>query len=182
MYNKTRWESFKTDGEQVVNRLKKLVHEVNNRRVLVQHDAMRTIPIASAAAGALLALSCSSIQPVAINSGDQCFRCRRPIIERATATELMDGNRMATKFRAPGCMAKYLAAHPEENGTIFVTDYATGKWIRPEHAMFVPVVLNRDTGESDYRAFFNKSDAEAAATALRAVPVDWATVMERARS
>ena len=106
----------------------------------------------------------------------RCIHCR------ATATELMDGNRMATKFRAPGCMAKYLAAHPEENGTIFVTDYATGKWIRPEHAMFVPVVLNRDTGESDYRAFFNKSDAEAAATALRAVPVDWATVMERARS
>jgi hypothetical protein len=98
------------------------------------------------------------------------------------ATELMDGSRMATKFRAPGCMAKYLAAHPEETGTIFVTDYATGKWIRPERAMFVPVLLNRDTGESDYRAFFNKPDADAAATALHAVPVDWTAVMEKARS
>jgi hypothetical protein len=143
---------------------------------------MGRIAVTSIAAGALLALSCSSVRPVAINSGDQCFRCRRPIIERAMATELMDGNRMATKFRAPGCMAKYLAAHPEENGTIFVTDYATGKWIRPERATFVPVLMNRDTGESDYRAFFNKSDADAAATALHAMPVDWTTVMERARS
>jgi hypothetical protein len=143
---------------------------------------MRRIAITSIAAGALLGLSCSSIRPVAINPGDQCFRCRRPIVETAMATELLDGNRMATKFRAPGCMAKYLAAHPEENGTVLVTDYPTGKWIRPEHAMFVPVVMNRDTGESDYRAFFNKSDADAAAAALHSVPVDWTAVKEKARS
>jgi hypothetical protein len=98
------------------------------------------------------------------------------------ATELMDGNRLATKFRGPGCMAKYLVAHPDETGTTFVTDYATGKWIRPQRALFVPVVTNRDTGESDYRAFFNKADADAAAAAVHAVPIDWAAVLERARS
>ena len=63
------------------------------------------------------------------------------------AAELLDGNRLASKFRAPGCLAKYLADHPEETGTIFVTDYVTGKWIRPEQAKFVPVVVNPDTGE-----------------------------------
>jgi hypothetical protein len=133
-------------------------------------------------AGALLAVSCHSIRPVAIHSGDQCFRCRRPIVERALATELMDGNRLATKFRAPGCMAKYLVAHPEETGTLFVTDYATGKWIRPERALFVPMVMNRDTGESDYRAFFNKAEAAAAATELHTVAIEWAAVVEKARS
>ena len=44
--------------------------------------------------------------------------------------ELMDGNRFVSKFRAPGCMARYLIDHPGETGTTFVTDYATGKWLR----------------------------------------------------
>jgi hypothetical protein len=146
-----------------------------------QEDAMRAHAILVVGAGALLALSCSSVWPVAIHSGDQCFRCRRPIVERATAAELMDGS-FASKFRAPGCMAKYLVAHPEETGATFVTDYATGKWIRPDRALFVPVVVNRATGESDYHAFVDKAAADAAAAESHTIPIDWNTVMERAGS
>ena len=79
-------------------------------------------------------------------------------------------------------MAKYLADHPSETGTTFVTDYATGKWVRPDQALFVPVVVNRNTGESDYHAFSNKADAAAAAAESHTVPVDWKTVLEKARS
>jgi len=141
---------------------------------------MRKLGVIGVVAGALIALSCSSVSPVAIHPGDQCFRCRRSIAERAMAAELLDGNRLATKFRAPGCLAKYLIDHPDETGTLFVTDYGTGKWIRPERAQFVPVVVNRDTGESDFRAFFNKADADAAALELHTVPIDWTTVMATA--
>jgi hypothetical protein len=143
---------------------------------------MGKLAIVNVAVGALLAVSCSSVSPVAIQPGDQCFRCRRPIVERAMASELMDGNRFAAKFRGPGCMAKYLVAHPDETGATFVTDYTTGKWIRSQRALFVPVVTNRDTGESDYRAFFNKADADAAAAEVHAVPIDWTTVLANARS
>jgi len=142
---------------------------------------MRRLGMTGVALVALLAPACSSVRPVAINNGDQCFRCRRPIVERAMAAELMDGNRFASKFRAPGCMAKYLASHPEETGTTFVTDYTTGRWIRPQRALFVPVLLNRDTGESDYHAFLSKADADAAAFEQHTVPVDWTAVMEKAR-
>ena len=143
---------------------------------------MRKIGLTGVALVAFLTPACSSVRPVAVHDGDQCFRCRRPIVERAMAGELMDGNRFASKFRAPGCMAKYLAAHPEETGTIFVTDYATGKWIRPEQALFVPVLLNRDTGESDYRAFLSKANADVAAAELHTVPIAWQTVMEKAKA
>jgi hypothetical protein len=57
MDNKTRWESLKTDGEQVVAKLKKLVHEGNVRRVLVQQDG-RTIaefPLTAGVVGLVLA-------------------------------------------------------------------------------------------------------------------------------
>ena len=60
-------------------------------------------------------------------------------------------------------------------------DHVTGKWIRPERALFVPVLLNRNTGESDYHAFLSKADADAVASALQTVPVDWKTVVEKAR-
>jgi hypothetical protein len=143
---------------------------------------MRPHAVAGAALGALLTLSCSSVRPLAIHDGDQCFRCRRPIVERAMAAELMDGGRFASKFRAPGCMAQYLADHPGETGALFVTDYATGKWVRPERALFVPILLNRDNGESDYHAFLNPSDAEAAAAESHTVPIDWKTVLQHARS
>ena len=143
---------------------------------------MRLHAIAAVATGALLTLSCTSVRPVAIHDGDQCFRCRRPIVDRANAAEMMDGNRFASKFRAPGCMAKYLADHPDETGTTFVTDYATGKWVRPDQALFVPVVVNPQTGESDYHAFLNKGDADRAAAEAHTAPVDWKTVLDHARA
>jgi hypothetical protein len=121
------------------------------------------------------------VNPIAINDGDQCFRCRRPIIEKTMAGEMVEGT-FASKFRAPGCMAKYLVEHPNETGTMFVADYTTGKWMHPDKAFFVPVVLNPNTGESDYHAFLNKADADAAATAAHAAPIDWKTVLEKARS
>lgn len=143
---------------------------------------MRLHAVAFAAIGALLTLSCGSVRPVAVHDGDQCFRCRRPIVEKAMAAELMDGNRFASKFRSSGCMAKYLADHPGETGTMFVTDYVTSKLVRTEGVLFVPVLLNRDTGERDYRAYLQKADADAAAAELHSVPIDWKTVLEKARS
>ncbi len=142
---------------------------------------MRLHAIAGAAIGALLTVSCSSVRPVAIHDGDQCFRCRRPIIEKTMAAELMDGN-LASKFRAPGCIAKYLVDHPNETGTIFVTDFATGKWVSPDAALFVPIVMDRNTGESDYHAFASKAAAAAAAADAHTAPIDWKTVLDKARS
>ena len=141
---------------------------------------MRMYAIACAAA-ALLTASCGSVSPVAIHDGEQCFRCRRSIAEKAMAAEMMDGT-FASKFRSSGCMAKYLADHPNETGTTFVTDFATGKFVRPERALFVPVLVNSNTGERDSRAYLQKADADAAAAELHSVPVNWTTVLEQARS
>src|SRR5689334_21067722 len=96
--------------------------------------------------------SCSAMAPVKVNAGDQCFRCRRSIIDERLAAETIDANGFVSKFRAPGCMAKYLVAHPNETGIVFVTDYVTGRMISPDAAFFVPVLLDRNTGEREYRA------------------------------
>ena len=38
MKTKTCWESFKAEGENVVDKVKQIVHEGNVRRVVVTHD------------------------------------------------------------------------------------------------------------------------------------------------
>lgn len=141
---------------------------------------MRTARLVLLGAASLLVASCSAIAPVRINAGDQCFRCKRIISDTRLAAEQIQGG-LTSKYRAPGCMAKYLVAHPDEGGTLFVTDYVTGKMIPPAEAVFVPVLLDRNTGEADYQAYKTGADASAAAQELATPPVDWQTVLDRAR-
>jgi hypothetical protein len=141
---------------------------------------MRAARFVLLGAASLLVLACSSIAPVKIHAGDQCFRCRRIIADTRLAAEQIQGG-LTSKYRAPGCMAKYLVAHPDEGGALFVTDYVTGKMIPPTEAIFVPVLLDRNTGEGDYQAYKTGADASAAALDLATTPVDWQTVLDRAR-
>jgi hypothetical protein len=54
---KTVWESFKTESENVVERLKQLIHEGNVRRVVIQHQgkSVAEFPLTAGVVGAVLA-------------------------------------------------------------------------------------------------------------------------------
>jgi hypothetical protein len=130
----------------------------------------------------LVVVSCSSFAPVAVSTGDQCFRCRRIIHDRYVAAEMIDRNGFVSKYRGPGCLAKYLAGHPDETATVFATDYATGRMFSPDQLLFVPVLLDRATGESDYRAYRLKANAFDMAERDHTIPVDWQTVLAIAGS
>ncbi len=110
--------------------------------------------------------ACSSIQPVAVQVGDRCLRCRRSIGDLRVAGEIVDRMRAPFPFRTAGCMAKYVKVTPAENITaIFVTDYRTGRMLQADDAWFVPTQLTQPDGkkvESDYLAFRSRADAEAA--------------------
>jgi uncharacterized protein DUF4342 len=57
MGEQTCWQSFKAEGEGVIERIKALIHEGNVRRVVVQHGG-RTVaefPLTAGVVGALLA-------------------------------------------------------------------------------------------------------------------------------
>jgi len=125
-------------------------------------------------------LSCSSVAPVKIALGDQCFRCRRPIHNERVATETIDTNGFVSKYRGPACMAKYLVSHPDQKATVYVTDYATGKFIAPDVAFYVPEVTDTNTGELEYRAYKAQTDANQAAAQLKAKYVRWNDVLDRA--
>jgi hypothetical protein len=128
----------------------------------------------------LVMLSCTSVAPVKVIAGDQCFRCKRIIHDERIAAESIDGNMFAAKFRGPGCMAKYIAAHPDPTATVFVTDHSSGKMIASRDAFYVPVVVDKQTGETDYRAFARRPEAEAAAFELRTTMIRWDAVLDRA--
>jgi hypothetical protein len=91
------------------------------------------------------------------------------------------GGGYASNFRTPGCLAKYLADHPDERNVVFVSDYAgASKMLLAESAVFVPT-LNRDNGERDYIAFKDRAAANAEATMRQTSLVTWADVLEQAK-
>jgi hypothetical protein len=57
MSEQTYWESIKTEGGQLLDRLKELVHEGNVRRVVVQHEGktVAEFPLTAGVLGALIA-------------------------------------------------------------------------------------------------------------------------------
>ena len=57
MTTKTIWETFKAEGENVVERVKEIVHEGNVRRVIVKHDGRNVaeFPLTAGVVGAVLA-------------------------------------------------------------------------------------------------------------------------------
>jgi len=135
-----------------------------------------------ACAISILAVSCAGIRPVKIAEGDQCFRCKRVIADARLGAETIGSSGLVSKFKAPGCMATYLASHPPGDDSIWVTDYTTGKMIPPSRAKFVPVVVNRDTGERDFRAYLDTRQADVAAVDLHTAPTNWEGVLEFGRT
>lgn len=140
-------------------------------------NAMKT---ACAGLLSLTLVSCGAVMPVKVAMGDQCFRCRRTIINERVATETIDTNGFVSKFRGPGCMAKYLTTHPDQKATVFVTDYASGKMVAPDTAFYVAEVVDRNTNETDYRAYRNQADANTAASELNTTYVRWTDVLDKA--
>ena len=57
MSDKTFWESIKVEGENIVDKVRELIHQGNVRRVVVQHQG-RTVaefPLTAGVVGAVLA-------------------------------------------------------------------------------------------------------------------------------
>jgi hypothetical protein len=143
---------------------------------------MNRIRTVCVALSSVAVLSCS-VAPVKVVTGDQCFRCRRPILNERLAAETISGEgaRFVAKFRGPGCMAKYLVEHPDAKAVVYVTDYASGRMIPPAGAFYVSQIVERNTGEIEYRAYGHQADAQSAAAELNSAPLSWNEVLDKAR-
>ena len=144
---------------------------------------MKPTSVIACAALSLLAISCGSVQPVKINMGDQCFRCRRTINDVQIAAETIGKSGLVSKFKGAGCMAKYLARNPlGEGDAAFVTDYVSGNMIAPERARFVKVIVDPNAGEQDFRAYRDSRQADAAALEFKTTTTSWQGVLDFGRS
>jgi len=57
MTEKTYWDSFKAESENVVSKIKEVIHEGNVRRVVIQHQGhtVAEFPLTAGVVGAVLA-------------------------------------------------------------------------------------------------------------------------------
>lgn len=79
MTDRTIWESIKAEGEDVFENLKKLIHEGNVRRIVVQHGG-RTVaefPLTAGVIGAVLAPVLAAIGAIVAVLKDCTIRVER---------------------------------------------------------------------------------------------------------
>jgi hypothetical protein len=134
-------------------------------------------------AGLLLTVvvACSSVKPVAIRAGDLGTASRQPIRNVKVAAEIVPpGRRPALEFRTVSSMARYLYAHGDTPGTLFVTDYPTGRLIPVETATFVKGPVDGNSKDLDYYAFENVNAAAAFGEKNGEAATDWPSIRERA--
>jgi hypothetical protein len=131
---------------------------------------MRTAAILALA---LLVCACGSLTPVAVRSGDICETCKKQIKDVKYAGEAITPQGVVLKFRTPECLAAYVRRHPDAIAAKFVTDYPSGRFIRPESATFVRTLLDENTREMTYAAFAQVSEAVKFSKDHLSSPIDW---------
>jgi hypothetical protein len=119
-------------------------------------------------------VGCTSVRPVRVQAGDVCVRCQRTIVDTRLAAEIIDAQGDVLKFRAPLCMAQYLAQHPAKAVAIYVTDYTSGEMFPAMNGTFVRVTL--EASEREYAAFRSPIDAARFMKEHGGGVVDWVTV------
>jgi len=122
---------------------------------------------------ALLVGACSSYAPVPVNAGDTCETCKKAITDVKFAGEVITPQGVVLKFRTPECLANYVRQHPEGVAAKYVTDYSSGRMIRPESATYVRTVLDENTREMTHAAFLRLNDAVVFGKDRVSSPVDW---------
>ncbi len=128
----------------------------------------------------LLLVGCAvPAKSVAIRGGDTCDHCRRSIQDEKLAAELVTKNGMAYKFRTVHCMAQYMVQEqPTPIGTLFVTDYKTGRMFRAERGNYVATTIDKNTNERDFLAFAGENEATGAAKENATKVLTWEDVLK----
>jgi uncharacterized protein DUF4342 len=89
MADETYWESFKAESEQIVDKIRDLIHEGNVRRVVVQQHG-RTIaefPLTAGVVGAVLAPVVAAIAAIVAMAKDCTIRVERSEANSAPGQE-----------------------------------------------------------------------------------------------
>lgn len=79
MSDKTYWDSFKAEGENVIAKLKALIHQGNVRRVVIEQDgrSVAEFPLTAGVVGAVLAPPLAAIGALVALLQDCTIRVER---------------------------------------------------------------------------------------------------------
>ena len=130
----------------------------------------------------LVLLGCSSLQPLAIRTGETCYSCRQVISEPKIAAEMIDSAGHASKFDTVECLARYVNEHPNEKiDGVFVTDYKSGRLFEATDAYYVKGTVMPGSMRKVYAAFRSSGDAEAFAKSQNSPMVQWKAVVNEVK-
>ena len=89
MVEKTIWESFRAESENILDRIRNLIHEGNVRRIIVEHEG-RTVaefPVTAGVVGAVLAPVAAGIGAIVALLNDCTIQVERTEEKESAANE-----------------------------------------------------------------------------------------------
>ena len=89
MTEKTFWESFKVEGESIVDKVKEIVHEGNVRRVVIKQNgrSIAEFPLTAGVVGAVLAPVLAAIGALVALAKDCSIEVERTEAAKPAADE-----------------------------------------------------------------------------------------------
>ena len=104
-------------------------------------------------------------QPVDIEPGDMCSRCRMAISEKRFAAEFIDSEGEIRKFDDLGCLLGFQKAVPNPRSDLetFVMDFHTRTWIKAREAYFLQSALLKTPMGGGIAAWGDRAAAEESA-------------------
>jgi copper chaperone NosL len=132
---------------------------------------------------ALAVAGCAAAKPLNVVTGEPCWRCRYPINDKKLAGELVGENGLVSKFRTVHCMATWIGQQKSEpDGSYYVTDFVSGKWLDADDATYVYTVVNNTTMARDFLAFKDRTQAAEKARADNVSLETWDDVLAKGRA
>jgi copper chaperone NosL len=126
--------------------------------------------------------SCSGDKPIPIKlNTDNCDFCKMGISDGKHGAEIITQKGRAYKFDDIACMANYGKEHPEmQIKAYYVHDYTKNNELIPaEKAFFISGGIIKSPMNGKTAAFSNKSQAKAFEAKLKAIEIEWMTIIEK---
>ena len=94
MADKTFWETIKTEGGNVIDKLRELIHQGNVRRVVIEQDGrvVAEFPLTAGVVGSLLAPPLAAIGAIFALAKDCTIK-----VERVESTAASESSRTAAR-------------------------------------------------------------------------------------
>ncbi len=121
----------------------------------------------------------TEVKPLDIATGDICYRCKAPIVEKRYAAEFVTKDGFVRKFDDVSCMIQHAVKVGKGNiSAYYATDYATQTWMNAEEGHYIRSDQIQTPKQGGIIGFKDEAKAKGLAGQVQAPVLSFADLMK----